>query len=208
MTDDNADILVSVTDEEIEAERVTEYTSATSSLLESVAIYRKIALMLPSYDAFLLHAAAIEMDGCAYAFAAKSGTGKSTHIAQWRKAFGERVTIINGDKPIVRMREGIPVIYGTPWAGKEHWQRNTYAPLKAICFIERAEKNAIRRLLFADAASRLMGQILHSADNEYTDKLLSLTVGMIKKIPVYLLGCDVSEEAAHVAYDEMKKDGE
>ena len=65
------------------------------------------------YDAFLFHAAVVSYAGCGYAFAAKSGTGKSTHVAQWMHALGDRVTVVNGDKPLLRWwrcggaREGV-----------------------------------------------------------------------------------------------------
>ncbi len=204
ITDAAAEFCICATDAEIEAERVAEYTDAPLGLLESVAVYRKIALELPKYDAFLFHAATVEVDGEAYAFAAKSGTGKSTHIRLWKKLLGDRVQIINGDKPIVRIENKVPVVYGTPWAGKEGWQRNACAPLKAVCFLERAQENSIESLPFANAVSRFMGQVLHISDEEYTDKLLNLTIGMLKNMPVYLLRCNISEEAATLAYEKMK----
>ena len=98
---------------------------------------------MPDFDAFLLHAAVIEVDGLAYAFAAPSGTGKTTHIALWKKFFGDRANIINGDKPIIRFENGTPYIYGTPWCGKEGYNINTKAPLAALCFIERSPENTI-----------------------------------------------------------------
>ena len=58
------------------------------------------------YDAFLFHAAVISYAGRGFAFAAKSGTGKSTHVAQWMRALGDDVVVVNGDKPILRWRSG------------------------------------------------------------------------------------------------------
>ena len=61
---------------------------------------------LPRYDAFWLHASVVEKDGAAYAFTAPSGYGKSTHTRLWLEAFGDRVRIINGDNPIIRLQNG------------------------------------------------------------------------------------------------------
>ena len=36
-------------------------------------------MRMPVYDTFLFHGSAIAVDGAAYIFTAKSGTGKSTH---------------------------------------------------------------------------------------------------------------------------------
>lgn len=69
-------------------------------------LYRKICTRMLDYDAFLFHAAIVSYAGRGFAFAAKSGTGKSTHVAQWMRALGGDVTVVNGDKPILRWRTG------------------------------------------------------------------------------------------------------
>ena len=80
------------------------------------------------------------MDGEAYIFTAVSGTGKSTHAMLWREVFGERVRMINDDKPLIRITpEGKAVVYGTPWDGKHHLSKNSAFPLKAICWLTRAK---------------------------------------------------------------------
>lgn len=60
-------------------------------------------------------------------------SGKSTHIALWRKYPGEQVKTINGDKPILWATEKETCVYDTPWAGKERWETNTGVPLRKIC---------------------------------------------------------------------------
>lgn len=96
---------VSVTPEEIAAENSDE-GMFSPAYCESLAIYRKICTRMLDFDAFLFHAAVISYKGRGFAFAAKSGTGKSTHIAQWMRALGDDVTVVNGDKPILRWRDG------------------------------------------------------------------------------------------------------
>lgn len=114
--------------------------------LESVAISECIADEVFNYDAAVFHAALISFDGQGVAFAAPSGTGKSTHIKLWRRLFGSRVECINGDKPLFLFRDGKFFGAGTPWCGKENWGCNKTVPLKAVCFIERAEQNSISPL--------------------------------------------------------------
>ena len=127
---------VSVSQDDIEKESIASSGAFSPAYCESVCIYRAICMKLPEYDAFLLHSAVVEVDGNAYAFVAPSGTGKSTHVALWCDYFGNRARVINGDKPIVRLsNDGRVYVYGTPWCGKEGYNINTYAPLKAICFI-------------------------------------------------------------------------
>ena len=103
---------VSATPEEIAAENNNE-DAFSPAYCESLALYRKMCARMLEYDAFLFHAAVVSYAGRGYAFAAKSGTGKSTHVAQWMHALGDRVTVVNGDKPILRWwrceggREGV-----------------------------------------------------------------------------------------------------
>lgn len=102
---DECTFSVSATPEEIAAENSDEGTFSPA-YCESLVLYRKICTRMLDYDAFLFHAAIVSYEGRGFAFAAKSGTGKSTHVAQWMRALGERVTVVNGDKPILRWRNG------------------------------------------------------------------------------------------------------
>lgn len=213
---DSYDISASCTFEEIKKEREVasddpELCSmferlgeeGTYGYLESICIYRAICLQLPQKDAFVFHAAVIEVDGQGYAFTAKSGTGKSTHIALWKKYLGEKVQIVNGDKPIIRMIDGEFYAYGTPWCGKEGWNRNTMARLKGLAFLERAKENRIDLLPPGDSASRIMNQILIPKDSLGAISTFDLVDKMINKVKCWVLGCNISIEAAQIAYQAM-----
>lgn len=171
--------------------------------LESICIYRNICLQLPERNAFVMHAATIEVDGQAYAFTAKSGTGKSTHISLWKELLGDKVQIVNGDKPIVRLIDGVFYAYGTPWCGKEGWNRNVRAPLKGLCFVERATENTINKLPLPNAASRIMKQILIPKDALGAINTFELVDKMLNNVNCWLLGCNISIEAAEIAYKAM-----
>ena len=201
---DHPAVCVSVTDEEIGQEMAAYERDVAPDYAESVCIYRAICLRLPSFGAFLLHAAALECDGEAYAFAAPSGTGKSTHAAMWVKAFGDRVRIINGDKPIIRfMNDGVSIC-GAPWCGKEGLNSNVESPLRGLCFIERGETNSICALNSSAAVSYILPQLLMPGDEGGIDRLFALADKLLQKVPTYLLRCNISEDAARLAYEFMK----
>ncbi len=170
---------------------------------ESLCAYRRISTEILHRDAFLMHAAVVAVDGKAYAFSAQSGTGKSTHITLWRRYFGERVSIINGDKPIIRRRGDEFIAYGTPWCGKEGWQRNTSAPLGAICFLERSTENYIHPMKSSDAVTRIFHQLLRPKTAPEMERTLALADGLLSHVPFYLLGCDISREAAELSFRTM-----
>lgn len=178
--------------------------SAPVEVCESLCIYRDIAEQLPQFDRFVFHGAAIEFDGSAYVFTAPSGTGKTTHINLWKKNLGEGLDIINGDKPIFYIGD-TAVAYGTPWAGKEGLHRNASAPVKAICVLSQSKTNSIVRLEKSEAVNYLMRQVFMPSNATALTKTLELLGKLIEKTPVYMLKCDMSNEAFYTAYNGMIK---
>lgn len=202
----NPDITVEVSTEEITDEIAVAETKVSEAYAEGVCVYRHICKQLPQrFNAYLFHSAVIEYQGKGYAFSAQSGTGKSTHIALWKKRFGESVHIVNGDKPIMRFVDGKLRAYGTPWCGKEGWQNNTSVELAAICFLERSAVNKIRKITPDEAVMLIFKQILTPNDVESVDALFPLLDKTLREIPCYVLGCNISTEAAEVAYNGMNK---
>jgi len=100
----------------------------TRGYLETILLGQLLAEETPNFSAFLLHSVTIDIDGTGVAFSALSGTGKSTHLANWcaylngtqnmpeqledlikestkkskRNNLQKNLKIVNGDKPIVR----------------------------------------------------------------------------------------------------------
>ena len=195
LSEGEAELTVEVSDDEIAEAR--DGGRFDDGYLEGICAYRKLCQMIPAYDAFMLHAATFTIDGYAYGLCADSGTGKSTHVRLLKKLLGARMDIVNGDKPIIRFSEdGTPIAYGTPWCGKEGWGKNRHAPLKGIVFLERSEINRIERITTADAAKRIMHQLIRPSDPEMALKTLELADRMLGRIDLWLLGCNISEEAA------------
>lgn len=173
--------------------------------LERSAIYRKVAEEMIDRERILIHGSALSMDGNGYLFIAPSGTGKSTHAALWRKVFGDRVMMINDDKPLVHVNENEIVIYGTPWDGKHRLSTNTGVPLKAICRIIRHETNSIRRVFKEEGMIRLLEQTYRPVRQDRVLKTLDMLKKITDRIPVYDLYCNMETDAAITAYQELIK---
>ena len=202
---DEADFEVSASQQDLENERQAADGEYSDGYLESLSIYRKIGTVIPSYNGFIFHSAVIEYGGKAYAFTAKSGTGKSTHILLWRKTFGDKVGIINGDKPIFRFIGDTLYAYGTPWCGKEGFNRNTRAPVGALCFIERAKENSAEVMDGFEFVSRIFGQVFIPEEPLARVTVLELIDRMSKTVPTYKLFCNMEPEAAVTARDAIVK---
>ena len=159
---------------------------------------------LLDFNGLLLHASAVVVDGQAYCFSAHSGTGKSTHTSLWMQLFKDKgAFLINDDKPALKYENGRFRVHGTPFSGKHDLNVNTSAPLKAICFIERSETNSISRLKPLQVFSLLLNQTIRPTDDAKLDKLCDLIDKLLTDVPVYLLKCNISLEAAQLAYNEM-----
>ena len=200
---DAADIIAKADDTAITKEKAM-VPGAPVEACESLCIYRAIAEKLPQFNRFVFHGAAIEYQNFAYLFTAPSGTGKTTHINLWHKYLGNEVKIINGDKPIISIDDDITV-YGTPWAGKEGYQRNAKAPLKAICILKQSKTNGIVRIEHSDAINHLMRQVYMPHNAISLSSTLALLGKMIEKTPVYELSCDISKEAFDTSFGEMTR---
>lgn len=201
--EDNVDLDISATDEEIDIEYKECNYEYSKEYCESTCIYRNICSKIVFKNRFFFHASVVEVDGQSYAFSAKSGTGKSTHTFLWLKKFKKRARIINGDKPIMEIKDNKLIAYGTPWCGKEGLNINTSSPIKAICFIERDKKNSIKKIEEIEIIDRLIGQLEFPKEKENIEKLIDLLDWVIKNIPFYVLRCNISRKAVKVAYKGM-----
>ena len=204
---DNVDIDVVITQEDIDLEQSKSeivYRTNRGSILENLAVYRKISEKMPYFDTFLMHGSVVSVDGVAYMFTAKSGTGKSTHAKLWCDLLGERAVMVNDDKPLISLASGKPVVYGTPYNGKHDRGRNISCPLKAICVIEQAPDNSIIPLTRKDVYSMLIQQIYRPSDKEAYARTLTLIDKMTESVSFYKLFCNMDIEAAKVAYEAMR----
>lgn len=214
LSDGKADFSVTISPEDILFERektAREYAyegkrppKYSEGVLEETAVYRKIAEQMPFYDTFVFHGSVIAVDGQGYLFTAKSGTGKSTHTRLWRELLSYRATMVNDDKPLIRVNDNGVTVFGTPYNGKHRLGNNIAVPLKAVCILERSETNTIRRIDKSEAYAMLLQQVYRPADGAAFEKTLSLIDRLNEKVKLYRLGCNMEIEAAEVAYKAMK----
>ena len=178
--------------------------SFSDAYLETLAVYRKIAERMPDFDTVLFHGSCVAVDGAGYLFIAKSGTGKSTHTRLWRELLGERAVMVNDDKPFIRLTDAGAVVYGTPWNGKHRLGSNISVPLKAICILARAAENNICPVTAREAYPMLLQQVYRPMDSAAMGKTIALIDQLASSVNLWRLGCNMSIEAAKLAYDTMK----
>lgn len=178
----------------------------SDAYLETLALYRKIADQMIAYNTLLFHGSVIAVDGEAYLFTAKSGTGKSTHTKLWRKYFGNRAVMVNDDKPLLKVTGKGVLACGTPWAGKNHLQNNIMVPLKAVCILERDTVNHIEQIRKRDAWKMILQQSYRSDQPAVLSSTIRLAEQIMDKTKLYRLGCNMSMQAVETSYNGMNTD--
>ena len=173
--------------------------------LEMTAVQRKLAEVLFERNVLVFHGSVVAVDGQAYLFTAKSGTGKSTHTRFWRETFGDRAVMVNDDKPFLRLTEDGVLAYGSPWNGKHKLGNNICVPLKAICILERGEENQIQAISGQEASMMLFQQSNRPMDPRKMPIYMDLIDQLSKKTEFYRMQCNLDPNAAQVAFDAMSK---
>ncbi len=215
LTDDKPDFSVTTTEDDVAYEckkckseceyEGIEYPNYSFSELENTAVYRKIAEKIPSFDGYVFHGSAVAVNGKAYLFTAKSGTGKTTHTNLWLKNI-DGSYIVNGDKPIIRIIDGEVFVCGTPWMGKERMGCNKCVPLQAVCFLSRGTENEIKKADFKDVVTNFIAQAYRPKSYDALMKTLKLIDYTGNKVGLYSLYCNMNDDAAITAYRGMCND--
>lgn len=159
---------------------------------------------LLAFDGMMLHASAVVMDGKAYLFSAPCGTGKSTHTSIWKRVFGDKVIMLNDDKPALRRVDGVWYAYGTPWSGKFDYNTNTRAPIAGICLLYRGKENTIERFGGIAAVCAMMEQTSRSRNGgPNMAKIATHLDTLMREVPVWRMHCNMEDEAAIVSHRAM-----
>ena len=104
---------------------------------------------------------------------------------------------------IIRLFDGQPTVCSTPWAGKEGMQKNRQTPLGAICLIKQAKENKIRRIAPREYFETLIKQFYLPRDRVALLKTFDIVDLVLKKVPIYLLECNISKEVAELSFKTL-----
>lgn len=156
------------------------------------------------HQTLLIHASLVRHNGRGYAFTAKSGTGKSTHVSMWLQNIPD-CDLMNDDNPIVRIHDdGKTYIYGGPWSGKTPCYRDVVAPLGAISRIDRAPYNSVERLQPIEAFATLLPACSSMKwDEDVFAGICQTVTQVIENTPLYVLHCLPNPEAAIVCHQAI-----
>ena len=96
------------------------------------------------------------------------------------------------------------MVHGTPWCGKEGWNVNKKSQLAGVCLIKRGETNIISKLDPKNILDIFLGQLFIMEEDSIL-RVLDMFIEITKKVPFYMLECNISEEAAKCSFEGMTK---
>lgn len=155
-----------------------------------------------------LHASAVALNGKAYLFMGRSGTGKSTHSALWLSHF-PGAELLNDDNPVVRVIHGQAVAYGSPWSGKTHCYKNLSFPVGGIVRLAQAKTNRFALRQEVDAFITLLpGCSAVHKDAGLQASLHTALIALAAAVPVGVLECLPNPEAAMLCAECLERAGQ
>jgi len=207
---EEAETCIEITLDDVEKERKIEFDNnvnfrSKDNYLEYISLERKVTEYLLDKGVYLIHGVLLTKDKLGYLFIASSGVGKSTHAQNWIRAFGDRVEIVNGDKPFIKIEDGVAYAYGTPWCGKEFFQVNKKVPLHNIVGLARGKENKIAPVSLLEIYPLLYQQTYKSRNKTRLAMTLTFLDNLKKVVSFYKLACNTDKESAIVAYKGMNK---
>ena len=191
------DISIYATPAQIKKKMASMPIPLTEEQAECICLHENLALKLVYHDAFVLHASLISYKGKGYAIVAPRGVGKTVHTNMWKAKFGDDVTIINGDKPILRRQsDGTYLAYGTPWCGKEGQGINAAVPLCGICLLSRGSRDLIKPVTVASYVDGIIRQVVFPTDTPSMIRGAHLLGDLIRTVPAIAAECTPTPNAA------------
>lgn len=187
-----------------EDKRVVNFKGNYNLRLLRFACWIAYGVATAPFKTVAIHTSTIVCQSKAILFLGESGTGKSTHTRLWRENIQGSV-LLNDDSPILRIIDGEPWIYGSPWSGKTPCYKNESYPLAACVRLSQAPYNQIKRLSVAQGYGALHPSC--PPDFAYSDELydyISDTLSsLLSVVPVYHLACLPDADAAHLSHDTI-----
>ena len=179
------------------------FESVDSSLLR-FGMWLMFGLCTVPKGAIAIHSSVLIKDGKAVLCLGESGTGKSTHTRLWREHI-DGTGLLNDDSPIIRLVDGVPTAFGSPWSGKTPCYRNLHYPIAGFIRLSQAPYNKIHRLSTLHAIGALLPSCppAFAYDDYLQDCLCDTLSAMISTVPVFHLECLPNAAAAELSYNTI-----
>lgn len=162
---------------------------------------------LLNYNRFIFHSVAFILDKKAWLITALPGVGKSTQFNNLMYLHPDEISIINGDKPILELKDDNSfMVHPSPWNGKEKWSGAESAPLAGVICLKQEKNNSIQRIGPKDSAVQVFISIHHTYENkQLVQQAGTMASKIIKSVPIWLLSNKGDLESSELVYQTIKQ---
>ncbi|MBD9092055.1 MAG: hypothetical protein EGQ20_09140 [Bacteroides oleiciplenus] len=187
-----------------ESKRVANFKGNYNLRLLRFACWIAYGVVTAPFGTVAIHTSTIACKGKAILFLGESGTGKSTHTRLWQE-YIEGAVLLNDDSPIIRIINGKPWVYGSPWSGKTPCYKNESYPLAACVRLSQAPYNQMKKLSVTQGYGALHPSCPpdFAYSDELYDSISSVLSILLSTVPVYHLACLPNAEAARLSYETI-----
>lgn len=155
-------------------------------------------------DALIFHSSYIDWNGQGILFAGHSGVGKSTQASLWKQ--NEGVEIINGDRTLLRKKEGVWHAYGYPCSGSSDICVNRTLPLKAIVLLQQGTENKVEKLSLSQKFRAILtGSQMFPWNDKEVERVSKMAEEMIKDVKMIKLICRPEIKAVEVLKSALEE---
>lgn len=184
-----------------------QYIKSSSKILnDSQSLFAHIAFeeLMFRHGAMILHASFVNAKYGGILFTGPSGIGKSTQAELWVKY--RNAELINGDRTILRKRDGVWYAYGSPYAGSSRCYVNKSCEIKAIVVLGKKEGYKLQRLKQSVAFIKVYSETTVNTWNPaYVEGISDMIGDIVEKVPVYMLECLPDIKAVELLSETLEK---
>jgi len=165
-----------------------------------------LARLLADRDGVFLHSGGVILDGCGLLFVGHSDAGKSTSI----RFVEDRAEVLCDDRNIVRRTPGGFRVYGTWSHGEVPQVSAASAPLAALLFLRKAERNRLVRIADSKVlAEHLLPCVVKPlATADWWEKTLDVLEALGRDVSCYEMEFDTSGDIVAALTDLVASRGE
>ena len=144
--------------------------------------------LMTERECFILHASYIIREGEAILFCAPCGTGKSTQARFWERERGS--TVINEDRVLVFLRDGVFHAGGIWATGSAGVTRNVTAPIRAVILLSQGPENRVIEERPFQKLVRILPQCSYDDnDGRARERMTDLLIRLIGGVKVLSYAC-------------------
>lgn len=154
--------------------------------------------------ALVFHSSYIDWNGQAILFAGPSGVGKSTQASLWEQHADAE--IINGDRTLLRQKDGIWKAYGYPCCGSSDICINRTLPLSMIVLLEQGKENRVTEVSMGKKFRALFtGSEMYLWNEKEMERVTKLAEEILKDVRIVKLVCRPEADAVEVLKAELEE---